>query len=159
MKLPKEIQKKESNKPKRPQAVKKPTGGQQFGSRQMRRRMQNQGIDMDQVDAQRVIIEGKEKTIVIENPEVVLMKQAGQEIYQVIGTAEEYMPEEFKISESEMEEDIEPSEKSEQKTTITESDIMLVATQGNVSPEEAEAILLECEGDIAKSILYIKNRP
>ncbi|GAH60020.1 unnamed protein product, partial [marine sediment metagenome] len=61
MKLPKEMQKKEKNKPKRPQAVKK-REGQQFGSRQMRRKMQQQGIDMDQVDATRVIIEGPEKT-------------------------------------------------------------------------------------------------
>ncbi|MFX1274880.1 MAG: nascent polypeptide-associated complex protein [Promethearchaeota archaeon] len=159
MKLPKEIQKKESTKPKRPQAVKKPAGGQQFGSRQMRRRMQNQGIDMDQVDATRVIIEGTEKTLVIEQPEVILMKQAGQEIYQVIGSAEEYMPDEFSVSEIETEEDVESLEESEIKPTITESDIMLVATQGNVSPEEAKAVLLECDGDIAKSILYLKNRP
>ena len=159
MKLPKEIQKKESTKPRRPQAVKKPTGGQQFGSRQMRRRMQNQGIDMDQVDAKRVIIEGAERTLVIDDPEVVLMKQAGQEIYQVIGSAEEYLPDEFNISEMAVGENLDSPEISGQKTKITESDIMLVATQGNVSPEEAKAVLLECDGDIAKSILNLKNRP
>jgi len=159
MKLPKEIQKKESIKPRRPQAVKKQTGGQQFGSRQMRRRMQNQGIDMDQVNATRVIIEGPEKTLVIEEPEVVLMKQAGQEIYQVIGSAEEYLPDELNISGMPVEENLDSTEISEQKPTITESDIMLVATQGNVSPEEAKAVLLECDGDIAKSILNLKNRP
>ncbi len=159
MKLPKEIQKKESTKPKRPQAAKKPTGSQQFGSRQMRRRMQNQGIDMDQVDATRVIIEGPEKTLVIEEPEVVLMKQAGQEIYQVIGSAEEYLSDELNISDMTVEENLDSTELSEQKPKITESDIMLVATQGNVSPEEAKAVLMECDGDIAKSILNIKNRP
>ena len=148
MKLPKEIQKKESNKPKRPQAAKKPTGGQQFGSRQMRRRMQNQGIDMDQVDATRVIIEGPEKTLIIEEPEVVLMKQAGQEIYQVIGSAEEYLSDELNISDMTVEENLDSTELSEQKPKITESDIML-----------AKAVLMECDGDIAKSILNIKNRP
>ena len=158
MKLPKEMQKKAKNKPKRPQAVKK-REGQQFGSRQMRRKMQQQGIDMDQVDATRVIIEGPDKTLVITQPEVVLMKQAGQEIYQVIGTAEEFSPEEITIDEGEKIDDVEPLDESEMKPTITENDIMLVAAQGNVERDEAEAILIECNGDIAKAILLLKNRP
>ncbi len=158
MKLPKEMQKKEKNKPKRPQAVKK-REGQQFGSRQMRRKMQQQGIDMDQVDATRVIIEGPEKTLVITQPEVVLMKQAGQEIYQVIGAADEYAADEFSVEEGGDIEEVEQLEESEVKPTITENDVMLVASQGNVDPEEAKAILIECNGDIAKAILLIKNRP
>jgi len=158
MKLPKEMQKKEKNKPKRPQAVKK-REGQQFGSRQMRRKMQQQGIGMDQVDATRVIIEGPDKTLVITQPEVVLMKQAGQEIYQVIGTAEEFSPEEIAIGEAEKIEDLEPLDESETKPTITENDIMLVAAQANVEREEAEATLIDCNGDIAKAILLLKNRP
>jgi len=52
VKLPKEMQKKEKSKPTRPQATKK-REGQQFASRQMRRRMQQQGIEMDQIDATR----------------------------------------------------------------------------------------------------------
>lgn len=158
MKLPKEMQKKEKNKPKRPQAVKK-REGQQVGSRQMRRRMQQQGIDMDQVDATRVIIEGPEKTLVITQPEVILMKQAGQEIYQVIGTAEVFSPDEIAIGETDKIEELEPLDESEVKPTITENDIMLVAAQANVDKEEAEATLLDCNGDIAKAILLLKNRP
>ena len=158
MKLPKEMQKKEKNKPKRPQTVKK-RDGQQFGSRQMRRKMQQQGIDMDQVDATRVIIEGAEKTLVINQPEVILMKQAGQEIYQVIGMAEEFSPEEFTIGEPEQIIEDQPLEEIEMKPAITENDIMLVAAQANVQKEEAEAMLVECDGDIAKAILLLKNRP
>ncbi|MFX1356091.1 MAG: nascent polypeptide-associated complex protein [Promethearchaeota archaeon] len=158
VKLPKEMQKREKNKPKRPTPIKK-REGQQFGSRQMRRKMQQQGIDMDQVDATRVIIEGPDKTLVIDEPEVILMKQMGQEIYQVVGSAKEYSSSELSIAESEeMEEEMLP-ESPEVKPTITENDIMLVATQTNVSQEEAEAILKECEGDIAKAILLLKSRP
>jgi len=158
MKLPKEMQSKAKAKPKRPQMVKK-REGQQFGSRQMRRKMQQQGIDMDQIEATRVIIEGPEKTLVIEQPEVVLMKQAGQEIYQVVGAAEEYGSEEFNIGEIGSVEGIEPLDESELKPTITENDIMLVAAQTNVDVKEAEAVLNDCNGDIAKAILFIKNRP
>jgi len=159
MKLPKEIQKKESNRPKRPQPVKKREGQQQFGSRQMRRKMQSQGIDMDQIEATRVIIEGPERTLVIEQPEVILMKQAGQEIYQVVGAADDYAADEFSVEEKKSFEGVEDEDESEVKPTITENDVMLVASQGNVDPEEAKAVLMECNGDIAKAILLIKNRP
>jgi nascent polypeptide-associated complex subunit alpha len=157
VKLPKEMQDKIKNKPKRPSAVKKREGAQ-YGTRQMRRRMQQQGIDMDQIDATRVIIEGVEKTLVIEQPEVVLMKQAGQEIYQIIGQAEEISPEDITIVSDDVAEDLEEISESEVKPTITQNDIMLVAAQANVDEKEAESVLKECNGDIAKAILFLKNR-
>jgi len=157
VKLPKEIQKKQKDKPKRPTPTVKREGKSQFGSRQMRRKMQAQGIDMDQIEATRVIIEGPEKTLVIEQPEVVLMKQMGQEIYQVVGSAEEYSPEEFSVGISE-DEEISEEEDLDVKPEITENDIMLVAAQAGVSKEEAEAVLEDCNGDIAKAIILLKNR-
>ena len=158
VKLPKEMQKKEKSKPTRPQATKK-REGQQFASRQMRRRMQQQGIEMDQINATRVIIESQEKTLVIDQPEVVLMKQMGQEIYQIIGEAEEYSVGEVRIGEKEEGEVVEVVEESEVKLVITENDIMLVAAQANVDKEEANAALIDSEGDIAKAILFLKNKP
>ncbi len=158
VKLPKEMQKKEKSKPTRPQATKK-RDGQQFASRQMRRRMQQQGIDMEQINATRVIIEGPENTLVIDQPEVVLMKQMGQEIYQVIGDAEEYSVGEVQIGDMEEGEREDAIVESEVKTVITENDIMLVAAQANVDKEEANAALIDSEGDIAKAILFLKNKP
>ena len=158
VKLPKEMQKKENSKPTRPQATKK-REGQQFASRQMRRRMQQQGIDMEQINATRVIIEGPENTLVIDQPEVVLMKQMGQEIYQVIGDAEEYPVGEVQIGEKEEGEVMDGIVESETKSIITENDIMLVAAQANVEKEEANAALIDSEGDIAKAILFLKNKP
>ncbi|MFX0000482.1 MAG: nascent polypeptide-associated complex protein [Candidatus Hodarchaeota archaeon] len=158
VKLPKEMLNKEKSRPKRPQLV-KTREGQQVGSRQMRRKMAQQGIDMEPIDATRVIIEGSEKSLIIEQPEVILMKQAGQEIYQVIGQAEEISPESISIESDEAIAELEPGDDSEMKTKITENDIMLVATQANVEKNEAESVLKECNGDIAKAILFLKNRP
>lgn len=157
VKLPKEMQDKIKSKPKRPQAVKKREGAQ-FGSRQMRRKMQQQGVEMDQIEATRVIIEGTEKTLVLEQPEVILMKQAGQEIYQIIGEAEERSSDDITIMSDEEVEDGELLESTEIKSAVTENDIMLVATQANVDKKEAESVLNECNGDIAKAILFLKNR-
>ena len=83
----------------------------------------------------------------------------GQEIYQVIGEAEEFSAGEVKIGEREEEEGIEVIEESETKLIITENDIMLVAAQANVDKEEANAALIDTEGDIAKAILFLKNKP
>jgi nascent polypeptide-associated complex subunit alpha len=124
----------------------------------MRRKMQQQGVEMDQIEATRVIIEGTEKTLVLEQPEVILMKQAGQEIYQIIGQAEELSPDIVNIMTDSDIENGEIMETTEIKPTITENDIMLVATQANVDKEEAESVLNECNGDIAKAILFLKNR-
>jgi nascent polypeptide-associated complex subunit alpha len=158
VKLPKEMQKKEKSKPTRPQATKK-REGQQFASRQMRRRMQQQGIEMDQIDATRVIIESHDKTLVIDQPEVILMKQMGQEMYQIIGDAEEYPSGEFTIEDREESESIEPTEGNISKPVITENDIMLVAAQAKVGKEEANAALIDSDGDIAKAIINLKNKP
>jgi len=158
VKLPKELQNKEKSKPKRPQAVKKREGSS-LASRQMRRKMQQQGIEMDQINATRVIIEGVEKTLIINQPEVILMKQMGQEIYQIIGETEEHSNEDITFKEKE--EHLEETESSvgEAKPLITENDIMLVAAQTNVDKEVAKAALIDNEGDIAKAILFLKNRP
>jgi len=158
VKLPKEMQKKEKSKPTRPQATKK-REGQQFASRQMRRRMQQQGIEMDQIDATRVIIECQDKTLVIDQPEVILMKQMGQEMYQIIGDAEEYSSGEFTIEEGVDAKSLEPTEEGVSKLVITENDIMLVAAQAKVDKEEANAALIDSDGDIAKAIIYLKNKP
>jgi len=158
VKLPKEMQKKEKSKPTRPQATKK-REGQQVGARQMRRRMQQQGIEMDQIDATRVIIECQDKTLVIDQPEVVLMKQMGQEMYQVIGDAEEYSSGEFTIEEGVDAKSLEPTEEDVSKLVITENDVMLVAAQAKVNKEEANAALIDSDGDIAKAIIYLKNKP
>ena len=158
VKLPKELQKKEKSKPKQPRKV-KTRPGQSYSSRSMRRKMQQQGIDMNPIDATRVIIEGTEKTLVINQPEVVEMEQMGQSIYQVIGEAEEYPAGEIEIGEQE---DIEEGEEAEEiekevKPTITENDIMLVAAQANVDKEKAESVLRDCQGDIAKAIVFLKS--
>ncbi len=49
VKLPKEMQEKAKSKPRRPQPAAK-RDSTQLGSRQMRRKMQQQGIEMDQIE-------------------------------------------------------------------------------------------------------------
>ena len=158
MKLPKDLQEKKKDKPRRPRKVKKRPSSSK-SARSMTRRMEQQAIDMDQIDATRVIIEGTDKTLVINQPEVMQMEQMGQSIYQVIGEAEEHPPGEVAVGGEEPQEEKEiVEEEIDAKPEITENDIMLVAAQANVDKEVAESVLREHNGDIAKAIVYLKNR-
>jgi len=159
VKVPKDLQKKQKNIPKRPQPRVKREGEQSLGSRAMRRKMQKQGISMDQIDANRVIFELEDKTLVIEQPEVFLMKQMGQEIYQVVGAAEEKTIEISSKEDIQIESPTEIEEISDEplKIEITEQDISLVASQANVSLKEAEAALKDADGNIAQAIISLKN--
>jgi nascent polypeptide-associated complex subunit alpha len=90
--------------------------------------MKQMGISQEPVEADRVIIETKDKQIIIDEPQVVKIKMSGQESFQVSG----------KISE---------------KTGISEEDIKTVMEKTGVSKEKAMDALNKSNGDLAEAIL------
>ncbi len=132
-------------------------------NRQMRRKLQNQGIEgMEQIEATRVIIETEDSDMVIDEPQVIKVEQGGVEMFQVIGDAVEREKGEIQMESSPedfMEEEFEAEEIEEDFTIeITEQDVQLVASQTGVSKEEAENALKEANGDLAKAILALKTQ-
>ncbi|MHA1519055.1 MAG: nascent polypeptide-associated complex protein [Promethearchaeota archaeon] len=136
-------------------------------NRQMRRRLKQQGIgDMDQIEANRVIIQTDSEDLVIESPQVIKVNQQGMEVYQVIGSAETFPSGSY--GQSDGSGDIDDTLSSEDRDSdlvedeltveITEQDIQLVAMQTNVSPEVAAQALKETNGDLAKAIINLKMR-
>jgi nascent polypeptide-associated complex subunit alpha len=141
------------------------------GSRAMRRQMQKQGIDgMVPIDAKRVIIQCADKQIVIDNPQVVALKQSGMTIHQVIGEPTEHdlseiladvpeLAEGGQVIDGEIEEEEELTEEDiSSGVQINQQDVMLVSAQAGVSPEVAKAALEEADGDLARAILNLKTR-
>ena len=135
-------------------------------NRQMRRRMQAQGLEgMEQIEAERVIIQtvGGE-SLVIEAPQVIKVDQQGVEAYQVIGTAEKVSSDSLSLSNPLLDENADIISENEEfieeeiKVEITEQDIQLVAMQTGVSPEIAEAELNNTNGDLAKAIINLKTK-
>ena len=125
-------------------------------NRQMRRRMQQQGVDgMEEINATRVIIQtGEESDLVIESPQVIKVKQQGMEVFQIIGSAKSVPANSFGQHEfsgvSSSEGSIDSLKEASKETDapdltieITEQDIQLVAMQTGVSPEIAEIALKE----------------
>lgn len=89
-------------------------------------------------DVEQVIFKTSTKEIIVENPEVAVMEMQGQKIFQVIGE---------RIVEKAV----------EKALKIPEEDVQLVATQANVSPEQARAALEQTKGDLAQAILLLSQ--
>ncbi|MGQ9679294.1 MAG: nascent polypeptide-associated complex protein [Candidatus Bathyarchaeia archaeon] len=109
-------------------------------SRKTRRLMKQMGLRMDELgDIQRVIMQGSEREIIIENPIVTSLDLKGQKMYQITGG---------RVSEK--------TDKS--KGASREEDILLVAQQAGVSREMAKAALEETEWDLASAILKLTSK-
>ncbi|MHA1606456.1 MAG: nascent polypeptide-associated complex protein [Candidatus Freyarchaeota archaeon] len=110
--------------------------------KQLRKMMKQMGVrEVSSVKV--VIIKCNDKEIVVSSPQVVEMKVGGQRVYQVSGVVEE--------------KPLTPEKAEEAIMEIPEADVMLVAQQAGVTPEEARRALVETEGDLAKAILLLKK--
>jgi len=110
--------------------------------REAKRMMQRMGMNMNAVEGvTEVVIRTPSKEIVIDGPEVALLQVRGQKIYQVAGgTVVERAPTTV-----------------EKKPKVTEEDARLVADQTGKSLEDARKALEECQGDLAKAILFLQS--
>ena len=108
--------------------------------KQMQTVMKRMGIRVEEIDAQRVIIECADKNLVITNPQVMLTKMPQQEMFQISGEVSE---------EEKGEGDVE--------TQITEDDVEMVMDQAGVDTKTAEDALEEARGDIAEAIMKLKR--
>lgn len=107
--------------------------------REAKRMMQRMGMNMGAMpDVEQVVFKTSSKEIIVENPEVTVMEMQGQKIFQVMGD---------RITEKAV----------EKKVKIPEEDVQLVATQANVSPDQARAALEQTNGDLAQAILLLSQ--
>jgi nascent polypeptide-associated complex subunit alpha len=160
-KLPKELLDKKKEKM---QKVKPSTKSPSSASRAMRRQMQKQGIDnVNEINAIRVIIQCPDKEIVIENPQVMQLKQQGMTVHQILGEPVERELSSYDESYNEESEEHEEYEEEYEDETggtgeIRKEDIAIVASQAGVTEKEAETALIEADGDLARAILKLKTQ-
>ena len=121
-------------------------------SRRARRMMKQMGMNMDELgDIKRVILQGDNKEIVIEGPQVTSINVQGTKMYQVAGGRET----ERKIQAAGA---VEAAPVEEEPLVLPEEDILLVAQQANVSIEKAKAALENSDGDLAQAIIKLQTR-
>jgi nascent polypeptide-associated complex subunit alpha len=107
--------------------------------REARRMMQRMGMNLGAMpEVEQVVFKTSTKEIIVENPEVTVMEMQGQKIFQVVGE---------RITEKAL----------EKAVKIPEEDVQLVATQANVSPDQARAALEQTKGDLAQAILLLSQ--
>jgi len=96
------------------------------------------GMQIEQLDAvTRVIIESASKRIVIDDPEVAIVKVQGQTVYQVGGGI---------------------AREEGSAAASSQEDVKLVASQAGVSTEEAAKALQQSGGDLAQAIILLKQK-
>jgi nascent polypeptide-associated complex subunit alpha len=111
--------------------------------------MKQMGMKMDELgDIQTVILQGKDREIVIEGAAVTSINVQGQKMYQIAGGKETSRKPEAAAE----------AVAEEQPLEIPEEDVLLVAQQANVSMEKARAALEQSGGDLAQAILMLQTR-
>jgi nascent polypeptide-associated complex subunit alpha len=114
--------------------------------------MKQMGMNMDELgDIKRVILQGDNKEVVIEGPQVTSINVQGTKMYQVAGGRET----ERKIQAAGA---VEAAPVEEEPLVLPEEDILLVAQQANVSIEKARAALENSDGDLAQAIIKLQTR-
>ena len=101
--------------------------------RQMEKLARQMGMQMDNIEAERVIIVTKENKIIIENPQVAKVKMMGQETFQVSG-----------------------GDITEEKEKFSHDDVKMIMEQTGAIESEALKALEETQ-DIAEAIVKLKK--
>ena len=115
--------------------------------RQMKQAMKRMGISQEEWDdVDEVIISRAGKSYVFKKPAVTAVKMQGQNTFQIVG--------DYKVVEGQ----VAPAAAGPKKPDIPEEDVELVASQANVSHEEARKALEECDGEPAEAIIKLMSR-
>ena len=100
--------------------------------KKMQAMMKKLGINQENIDAKRVIIECEDKNIIISEPDVLKVVMQGQETFQISGN----------ISEESVEDN-------------TEEDIQTLIEKTGCTKEQAKEALENSEGDLTEAILSL----
>ncbi|MCU4719348.1 nascent polypeptide-associated complex protein [Halapricum hydrolyticum] len=122
-------------------------GGGGLNPRKMKQMMEQMGIDMEDIDAEEVIIRTSDEELVFTDAEVQLMEAQGQKTYQVVGEPETRGRGDESGAESAAED-----EDSTGGDNFDAQDVEIVAQRGGVSEDEAREALEANDGDLAAAV-------
>ncbi|MFQ3295988.1 MAG: nascent polypeptide-associated complex subunit alpha [Halobacteriales archaeon] len=126
-------------------------GGGGLNPRKMEKLMEQMGVDMEDIDAEEVVIRTSDEELVFDGPEVMKMDARGQETYQVVGSpdvrergsgAEPTAPSAGEETESE----------DADAGGVPDADVEIVAQRASASEDDARTALEETDGDLAAAI-------
>jgi nascent polypeptide-associated complex subunit alpha len=121
-------------------------GGGGLNPSKMKQMMKQMGIDIEEIDAEEVVIKTPDEDLVFTDAEVQLMDAQGQETYQIVGSPETRERGEGGESATEAEETEESDE------GIPQDDVELVAMRTGVPEDKAREALEATDGDLAAAV-------
>jgi nascent polypeptide-associated complex subunit alpha len=122
-------------------------GGGGMNPRKMKQMMEQMGIDMDDIDAEEVIIRTPDEELVFTDAEVQLMEAQGQKTYQVVGE-----PESRELGAGEDSDDAADDTADASDDGVDPDDVELVAMRAGVDEDTAREALVENDGDLADAV-------
>lgn len=135
-------------------------GGGGMDPRKMEQMMKQMGIDMDELDAESVVIVTEDEELVFDAPQVTKMDAQGQETYQIVGSPDEVADAGAGGGATAVEGDAgdaTPVESDDgDDVGIPEEDVEQVAGEAGVSKSAARAALEDTDGDLAAAILQLQ---
>jgi len=122
-------------------------GGGGMNPRKMKKMMEQMGIDMQDIDAQEVVIRTPDEELVFSDAEVQLMEAQGQKTYQIVGD-----PESRDLDASESADAADDDDETESDSGVDEDDVELVAMRAGVDEDTAREALEANDGDLADAV-------
>jgi nascent polypeptide-associated complex subunit alpha len=123
-------------------------GGGGLDPRKMQQMMKQMGIDVDELDAEEVVITKSDgEQLVFDNPEITVMDARGQETYQVVGEPETTEAGSGGASA------VESGESSDAGgSAIPDADVEIVAQRASATEDDARDALEATDGDLAAAV-------
>jgi len=116
--------------------------------RKMEQMMKQMGIDMEELDAESVVIVTEDEELVFDALQVTKMDAQGQETYQIVGS-----PDTHQVAGGDDDAELEAGDDDSAATdAIPDDDVELVAERAGVPPSQARETLAEVDGDLAAAI-------
>jgi len=123
--------------------------------RKMKQMMKQMGIDVEDIDAERVVIETADGDLVFDGAQVTKMDAQGQETYQIVGSPSEVESGSaagaVEAGDADAEEDA-----ADEADAIPDEDVALVAERASVSKSAAREALEDTDGDLAAAIAALE---
>jgi nascent polypeptide-associated complex subunit alpha len=128
-------------------------GGGGMNPRKMKQMMKQMGIDVDEIDAERVVIETADGDLVFDDAQVTKMDAQGQETYQIVGSPSEV---ESGSAAGAVEAADADGDAAEDDDAIPDEDVALVAERAGVPQSTAREALEDADGDLAAAIAALE---
>jgi len=125
--------------------------------RKMKQMMKQMGIDVEELDAERVVIETADGDLVFDGAQVTKMDAQGQETYQIVGSPEEVADAGAGGGPSAVEGGSAEAGGADDTTdAIPDEDVALVAERAGVPQTTARDALEDADGDLAAAIAALE---